>query len=271
MDQQQQGESKKGFFRNDRKLVCSMLVFYGLCILGLVAGTVWGLDRRSKAISANATSTDFAVGTRQAKVTATAVARASAQAQYSFIEPFDDNSRGWFAKTVDDEYMRGSIAIEGGTYVWDIREVKKPFSYWANFPLGNSFKDFDMYVDFKVADDAPDNVCGGFVFRSASTDWEKGAYIFSVCKSSYFYVSYYKQGKYEDITNWMRSRNVQTFGWNRLEMSARGSHFTFLINGNTEYEMNDDRQKTGGLALVIAVNTKEPVRVFFDNFGFQPR
>ena len=34
-------ENKKSFLHNDRMLVCGMLVFYGLCIIGL-AGVAYG-------------------------------------------------------------------------------------------------------------------------------------------------------------------------------------------------------------------------------------
>jgi len=37
------------------------------------------------------------------------------------------------------------------------------------------------------------------------------------------------------------------------------------------YEMDDDRQKIGGLALVVELNKKNPAQIVFDNFGFQSR
>ena len=57
MTQHPATENQKGFFQNDRKLVCSMLVIYGLCIFGAIAVTFWGLNRRQLTLSANGTST----------------------------------------------------------------------------------------------------------------------------------------------------------------------------------------------------------------------
>ena len=84
MTQQPATENQKGFFQNDRKLVCSMLVMYSLCIFGAIAATFWGLNRRRLVLSANTTATAAAVGTLRANVTATAVSRATEQAGYEF-------------------------------------------------------------------------------------------------------------------------------------------------------------------------------------------
>ena len=102
-------------------------------------------------------------------------------------------------------------------------------------------------------------------------DWEEGAYTFSVCNDSYFGVSYYEQGEWEPMSGYMYSDVVRHGDWNRLEVSARGDHFTLTINHTVVYETTDDRQPIGGLALLVEVNETNPVTIWFDNFGFQPR
>jgi hypothetical protein len=271
MGEQQQAENKKQFLRNDSLLVCSMLAVYGVCILGLIGATLWGLDCRSRRISADATSTARAVATQNANATATMVARPTEQAEYGFVDLFDDNSGDWFEESVNDEFMVGSIAIEDGLYAWNIREVKQTFVYWADFRGGKPVEDFDVYVDFKVDDASPDNVCGGFVFRMASAGWEQGAYIFSVCNNSYFSVNYYKQGKWTIISDWRYSNVIQSSDWNRIEISARGDHFTFIINNKVVSEMTDDRHLKGSLALLVEIDETKPATIWFDNFGFQTR
>lgn len=264
-------EERYSFLRNDRKLVYGMFLFYGLCILCLAAATLWSLDRQSKIVSANATSTSDAVATEQAKATATAVAHATDLARFDIVDSFDDNHRNWFAGSVNDNLMAGSIAIDGGLYVWNIQEVKQPFTYWATFPTEERIKNFDTYVDFKILNTAPEGVCAGFLFRMASSDWERGTYTFCVCHNSQFYVSYYKQGKWDTISNWQYSDSMRRFDWNRIEVNARDDHFTFIINNEIAYEMTDDRQSQGALALFIAADENKPATIWFDNFGFQPR
>lgn len=267
----QQPENKNGFLQNDRRLVCGMFVIYGLCILGAIAATVWGLDRRSKKIATNATSTAVAFARQQAQTTATVAARATQQAQYSYVDRFDDNRHAWRVETVNDEFMRGSLEINGGVYIWNMREIKQPFYYTAPFPAADWDTDFDTYVDFKVYGEAPDDVCGGFLFREASIDWEEGTYVFSACNTSYFYVSYYKQEKWDALSGWMYSDAIRRDNWNRLEINARGSDFTFIINNEVVFKMTDDRQLAGRLSLLVEVSEKEPKLIWFDNFGFQHR
>jgi hypothetical protein len=139
--------------------------------------------------------------------------------------------------------------------------------------MGNWMEDFDVYVDTKIktADGIPMDACSGFIFRTASLDWEAGTYTFSVCNDSYFDVDYYEQGEWDVISDWTYSESIRVEEWNRLGVSARGSHFTFLINNEIIFEMTDDRQAKGGLGLLIEVNEEKPVSIWFDNFGLQRR
>ena len=88
MIQQPATENQKGFFQDDRKLVCSMLVIYSLCTFGDIAVTFRGLNRRQLTLS---TST-----TQCTNVTATAVAKLAEPDQYEYIERFEEASRRWF-------------------------------------------------------------------------------------------------------------------------------------------------------------------------------
>ncbi len=272
---QQQAQSSKPFWQNDRKLVCSMLVVYGLCIVGLVGTTIFGLDRRSKRLSANATSTALAVATGHANATATAVARATEQAQYSLINRFDINNYSWRQGTEDNEYWSGYTAFENGVYVWEVKEAKGAFISWADFPGNDDIRDFDVYVDTKVVKGEPSAVCSGLLFRKSPEDSQKGGYYyFSLCHGGTAEIRYYS-----NKDGWENIAAVPYYHflfrphgeWDRLELSARGSHFLFSINGDKIYEMEDDRQEVGGIALVIELTEKAPARIVFDNFGLQYR
>jgi len=258
-------EEKKSFLQNDRKLVCSMLVFYSLCILGFIGATIWGLDNRSKKISLNAASTAFVVATQHANATVTAVAHATEQAQYKYVDKFNKIGN-WSVETITDEYMNGSLAINGGIYAWNIREVKQPFYYWADSYKGTRIKDFDVYVDSKVIEG---DACTGFLFRKSPGNWEDGAYTFSVCNNSYFEVDYYKQGKWDTLQDLKYSDAIRGNAWNRLEISARGGHFLFRVNNVVIFEMTDNRLSSGSLALLLDVSTTNPLIIWFDNFGLE--
>jgi hypothetical protein len=271
MTQQPTTENQKGFLQDDRKLVCSMLVVYSLCIFGCIAAVFWSLNSRRLTLSNNATSTAVAIATQQANVTATLSARMTEQAQYKVVDDFSDNEMDWLTETVRDEFMDGSLGIYNGSYVWNIEKLKQPFIYWANLRGVYGAEDFDVYVDSKITPAASGEVCSGFVFRTASSDWEEGGYTFSVCNNSYFDVSYYEKGEWTAISDLIYSTSSLREDWNRLEIIARGNHFTFFVNNEEVYEMTDDRLQRGGLALLIEVSDVDSATIRFDNFGFQSR
>ena len=270
MTQQPTTENQKSFFQNDRKLVCSMLVIYGLCIFGAIAVTYWGLNRSRLTLAANATSTAFAVATQKANVTATAISHATQQAEYEFVDRFDDNKNDWRSGPENSEYWYGSTTIKDGVYVWQVSETKDGFISWSDFSVDDRIGDFDVYVDTKVVEGPPGEVCSGILFRISPVSSSNGYYYFSLCNDSLVKVSYHTKAEgWERIANvpyYQRSRD-----WNRLEINARGSHFIFLVNNEQVYEMEDERQSVGGLALVAEVKEKTPAEILFDNFGFQSR
>ncbi|RPI88612.1 MAG: DUF1080 domain-containing protein [Chloroflexi bacterium] len=271
MDQQQPSENKKGQMRNDTRLVCGMLVFYGFCILGLIGATFWGLDRRNKNISANATSTAIAIATQKANATTTAVAHARELDKYEFIDRFDGNANDWMTGPQNNEYWIGKTTIRDGVYLWDVTTVKKGFLYWANHSVDEILEDFDVYLDSKVLESETEKVCSGLIFRRSSAGWDHGGYAFMICNNGAFHVSYHGENDWEDISAWQYSTAIQPRDWNRIEVSARGDDFTFLINSLVVYEMTDGRQKNGDLALFVQITDQNPARVVFDNFGLQSR
>lgn len=269
MDEQKTTRDKRPFWRNDPLLVCGMSVVYGICILALLGGVFWGLDQRSKRISADITLTASALAVQE-NATATANSYATEQATVGFTETFNDKSLYWPVGPLNGEYSTGSTAIADGLYVWDIHEIKKPFVQWEIFQGGNQIRNFNISIDSKMADNTARNTCNGFGFRTAS-DVNQGAYTFLICKSSYFHVNYYERGEWEAISGEKYSSAIHAFDWNRIEINAQGSHLTFRVNDETVFDAVDDRLSSGGLALLVEVNDDEPVIVWFDNFWFQSR
>ncbi len=209
-----------------------------------------------------------ASGTQQANATATAIVRATEQANFGFIERFNSRKYQWRMGQEDNEYWKGEIKIANGVYTWDIKEVKDTFISWSDFPFNNDMHNFHIYVDTKLISEEPGSVCSGFLFRIVDTDIDNGSYYFSLCNNSFVSIEYYsKPDGWESITT--QPYHHPTDEWNRLEIIARDTHFQFLINGEQVYEMEDDRIDHGGLGLVVDVKEKTPVTVMFDNFGLQ--
>jgi hypothetical protein len=263
-------ENRKGLLQNDRLLVCGMLVFYGLCCLGLFGGGFWWLNQSSQRLSASATSMAQAIATQQAQGTATAVVHATELAQYELIDPFDSNVNHWRTGAEESDYWTGSTQITSGVYIWDVQEVKDGFVAWSDFPGNDFIKNYDTYVDTKIVEGPSGNPCSGLIFRKSALGWDTGGYSFVVCRSGYFSIDFHNaQAGWQGIGSQYHP-SIRPFDWNRLEVLVRGSHFVFLINGQVVYETDDDRQSVGGVALLIDV--EEPgTQILFDNFGYQSR
>ncbi len=251
-------ETKKGFLQNDRLLVCSMFVFYGVCILGLIGTTFWWLNWRNQTNSANATST--------------AAAHSTEQSQFEVVERFDDASGHWrVGEFKNNGSWEGSMEIKDGVYVLKVDKVQKPFFQPTDFFNEIPIKDFDVYLDTKFINGASANVCGGLDFRRSFKGWWHGVYVFFICKDSTFIIAYRGENGWEMISDRQFSGAILPVDWNRLEINARGDHFNFTINNVAVYEMTDDRQKEGALGIAIQVSDKNPAVIWFDNFGYQSR
>lgn len=265
-----ESENKKGFFQNDRLLVCSMLIFYGVCGLGLIGLIFWGLNRRTQTAAAYATSTAIVLGTQSAQSTATAIVRSTELAGYEIIDRFDTNANHWFVGDSDSSYWKGSTAIKDGVYMWYVEDVKKGFIDWADFPGNDYIKNYDTYIDTKIESSLTSKDCSGLIFRKAPLGWDTGGYTFMVCNGGYFNVYYHNyESGWQKIASQYHS-SIRPLDWNRLEVSANGSYFVFRINNQVVYETDDDRQATGGVALIIDVDDPE-TNILFDNFGYQTR
>jgi len=272
MDQQAITQDKKSFSRSDSRLVCGMLVFYGVCILGLIGATIWGLDRRSKKISADATSTAFAIGTQQANVTATAVAHATEQAEYEVVDRFESKDYHWRQNSSNDEYAIEQKKIADGVYTWNVDKVKKPFISWAYVYLEDYSSSYDAYVDTRIVKGTRGMVGSGLVFGISSSGFDGGAFVFVVSNDATYTIEHYsEEDGWHDIVNMRYHPYIHVGDWNRLEVSSGGEDFVLSINGEVVYKSIDNQYPMGkDLALIMNVS-EDPARIQFDNFGYQPR
>jgi hypothetical protein len=271
MDNQNTTEHKKGFFQNDKLLVCSMLVFYGLCIIGLIAGAYFWLGDRAETSKINATATGAVIATEQAKSTSTAIARTIEQDQYDFTEHFDKNSSLWFVGAYEKRYGDAQIKIENGVYNWKINDAKG-FVQSTEFRKENIIKNFDVYMDLKLMDGSSfGETCSGFYFRMPTDDWNDGAYTFVICDNSHYEIQYYANNDWQTITYSEYEKTIHGSDWNRIEISARDDQFIFTINHINVFEMTDDRLKFGSLGIFIDLEQNGSANILFDNFGFRRR
>jgi hypothetical protein len=250
---------KRSFFHNDYALVCSLLVFYGLCFVGLFGSTFWWVWQSRQTMSANATATGMV-----------AVAHSTELAGYELIDTFNSNINQWRMGAEDGDYWKGSTQIASGVYIWDVREVQDGFVAWSDFPGNDYIKDYDTYVDTKI-DEVPSDgdACSGLLYRLSTQGWDTGAYSFLVCSLGYYEIYYHNADGWEEMISQYHPV-IRSHDWNRLEVSVQGSQFMFWINNELIYQMVDEHQTQGGVALMIKADTAG-TKILFDNFGYQSR
>lgn len=271
MENEAASDDKKGNLQTYLVPIFGLLAVSCICIFTLVAISLWGLNDLKTTILTNATSTAFAVATQQGKVSATAISHATEQADYEFIEQFDEVSARWYVGPYNRQYGDVYYSIEDGVYKWDIRKASD-FTFSTDFYKGNKIKDFDVYLDTRfVESESLGAVCAGLAFRKPGADWKEGAFLFALCNDSHFRVLYYDRDGWRAVTNSDFMSFIQTDDWNRIEVSARGDHFLFMLNNMEVFEMTDDRLQQGSLAIYLEVPDNESALVWFDNFGYQSR
>jgi hypothetical protein len=271
MDRQPTTQDKSEAWRRDCLFAGIMLVIFCMFITGLISIPLWLSNQNQKIISANATSTAFAVATQQIIATATVAAQSTQQAQYESISHFNQNLEDWYVGEDNTEYGDVKVSIKNGVYIWEILDPKGHIQGTALYPTGSVIEDFDAYIDSKFVDSsALGVVCSGLIFRKSALSWDDGAYVFSICNDSHYEVQYYQSNTWETIK---ASSNdvIQRTDWNRIGIRARGDHFIFTINNLDVFEMTDDRRKNGGMRIFIGVEDNNSAVIWFDNFGFQSR
>lgn len=224
---------------------------------------------------AQAKSTAQASATAQAlhaQSTATALAKNAELMNYKYYDPFLNNQAAWRAQEEDNQYWRGNVAIEVGTYNWQVTEVLEPFVGWSDFYTEETLTDFDAAVLARRQQGEPAEYCYGLLFRKSPEGFDAGSYIFTVCENGYFAIYYYDESApWEEIQGWTETSLLYQEDWNLLEISARGSDFTLSINHQQVAAYNDDRLSEGLVAILIDVYEKNPGSIQFDNFALQPR
>lgn len=271
MESQPFVEDKPGASRNSILIVCSMLIIYCICVAGAFAGIFWGLNYQRQIDLVSATSTAYVIATEQAQATTTAIAQLAEQDKYEYIDRFDKVTSDWYVGSYEKKYGDLRLTIKNGVYIWDVTDTKG-FTQSTPFYKGNKIKDFDIYVDLKfIKDYNVGAACSGFFFRRPTDDWSNGDYTFTICDDSRFEIYFYKENRFENIAFIEHESSIRPLDWNRIEIIARGDHFTFVINNKEVYEMTDNRLKEGGLGLFIDIDKENPAEIWFDNFGFQSR
>jgi hypothetical protein len=273
MDDHPGAKDKSEVWRKDSLLVSCMFLTCCAFVFALITVPFWLSNESQKIISANATSTAYVVATQQAFSTATAVAHQKELETYEFVDHFDKNEYHWAEGSNDDEYSVDKKSVTGGVYLWEVKEVKKPFIAWEDFYRGVFSSNYDVYVDTRVVEGSPGTACSGLIFGMSDVGFDGGAYIFAVCNDTSYSLEYYNENEkeaWQTIVGRSYHPSIQADNWNRLEVSSHAANFALFINGVQVYETTENRYAKGDLAVIVTLD-EGPAKIEFDNFGYQSR
>jgi hypothetical protein len=175
-------------------------------------------------------------------------------------DSFDDNSHNWYVGSHDDEFLQGVISITGGRYLVDVTAVKGFF--WPLIPAVKNLTDFYLTVEVEKTGSA--NPGYGLVFRDGSGHY----YYFAISsdEQSYFF-TVFNIDSWNAIIGWTSTSLINAQGSNQLAVLAKGSSFTFFINGEPVDQAEDSTLKTGKVGVGFEMGKAgEQVEIAFDNF-----
>jgi hypothetical protein len=176
-------------------------------------------------------------------------------------DSFNDNDNNWPDGEFDDDVGEGIRSILDGKYLFDIM-VKQPFFWWSA-PNMEKVRDFHVSVDANMLE-GPADTNYGVIFRHA-TGYD---YYFQIRMDTQEYMlSMFDGQAWVVLIDRTFSPQIERHGSNRIEVLARGSHFTFFING-WEVDTTEDITLYNGLVGIgySVPHAGEVLKIEFDHF-----
>jgi len=132
---------------------------------------------------------------------------------------------------------------------------------WAT--AGRTFKDFHLRVEATQLAGPVDNEYGVLVRLEDDTHF----YAFSISGDGYARVAHYAAGVWTVLgSDWTPQAAVQQgAATNVLEVEARGTHFTFWVNGEQVAQVTEETLPDGDVGLYAGAFDAAGVQIAFDN------
>jgi hypothetical protein len=216
--------------------------------------------------------------TAQAQAAATAYAEETATAEARLYGPLWEAS-GWSSALSDDfsaarydwsigdysdSLVTGNKTIGSGVYRWEAKAFDD-FVWWS-VPDTDSAADCYVGVDVQLVNGVS-NAQYGLIFRRVDS---ANYYLFLVSDNAYFEFVKVSEGAWTVFVKWTEAPAIQSGEVNRLEVVAKGSQFTFYINGEYVGEYSDSQFASGKPGLVVGLSKAgDTCVVEFDNFEFR--
>jgi hypothetical protein len=177
-------------------------------------------------------------------------------------DSFDDDKNDWYVGTTNNEYTKATLSITDGRYLINVTAVKGFF--WGLYPSVRNLTDFYLMVE--VEKTGTTNSSFGLSFRGEISSGNKYYFGISSDDGSYFF-SVLNENDWTSIIDPTSASQIKTQGPNQIAVLAKGSSFTFFINGEMVDEIEDDTLKTGKVGVGFDLGKAgETAQFAFDNF-----
>ncbi len=172
-----------------------------------------------------------------------------------YADDFSNANNGW--KVVNDKAIQ--IRYQDGALHFTIDDLDQ--IAWST--SGKRFDNFTLDVNATQLEGPSDNSYGVLI-RYLD---EKNFYRLDISGDGYFAVNKYQAGKWLQLQDWTESAAIKReAATNHLQVIARGSQFTFNVNGETVTTFTDDEFKQGDIGLTAGtLFDNAGVHIAFDN------
>jgi hypothetical protein len=173
-----------------------------------------------------------------------------------YTEDFSDPDNGW--KTASDETI--TISVQDGALHFTIDDLDT--IAWST-PKDKRFGDFVLDVDATQVDGPNDNTYG-VLFRYQD---DRNFYRLDISGDGYFAVFKRKDGAWSKVQDYVETPAVkQGNATNHLQVIAKGSQFTFNVNGETVQTFSDSDFSSGNIGVTAGtLFDNAGVHIAFDN------
>jgi hypothetical protein len=180
-----------------------------------------------------------------------------------FTEDFSLERNLW--AWADDYYTEGCgteyRGIENGAYFWTVDGTDG--CVWRQFPNWQAVKDFEAYADMERLPESDEGDIG-LVFRGVDDTHYMFFYINDHLKQ---FTVFGIDDDWTTLIDWTTSPAIVKDGLNRVGIVARGSIFSFMINGEKVATTNFSGISQGLVGLALGVHTSgDRVSARYDNF-----
>jgi len=173
-----------------------------------------------------------------------------------YADDFSTPDGGW--KTANDETIK--IGVQDGALHFTIDDLDT--IAWST-PKDKRFGDFVLDVD-AIQVEGPNDNTYGVIFRYQD---DRNFYRLDISGDGYFAVFKRKDGAWTKVQDYVESAAVkQGNATNHLQVIAKGSQFTFNVNGEAVKTFSDGDFSSGNIGLTAGTLFENAgVHIAFDN------